>query len=159
MIGHQFEFMKAENWTEVLRWYDELSELNQQQQQTQLTGIDLAPKLKSVLNKMLVAKVTYEWIEQPIDSLAGALLGSSINNSQNNPNEMVGRHFGVWRVVKELAQGGMGQVFVAERSDGQFAKKVALKTIKSGSYSATTKEKFLTEMQTLAQLEHPKIDT
>jgi serine/threonine-protein kinase len=70
---------------------------------------------------------------------------------------MVGRQFGVWRIVEDLALGGMGQVFVAERSDGQFAKKVALKTIKSGSYSATTKEKFITEMQTLAQLEHPNI--
>ncbi len=157
MIVDPFEFMQAENWTEVLRWYDELSELNQQQQQSQLTGIDLAPKLKSVLLKMLAAKETYDWIEQPIDPLAGALLGSSINASQNNPDEMVGRQFGVWRIAKNLALGGMGQVFVAERSDGQFAKKVALKTIKSGSYSDATKEKFLTEMQTLAQLEHPNI--
>src|SRR5688572_10214114 len=37
------------------------------------------------------------------------------------------KRVGVYRIVREAGQGGMGTVYVAERDDGQFRKRVALK--------------------------------
>ena len=43
-----------------------------------------------------------------------------------------GRRFGPYRVVREVGRGGMGAVFLAERADGQFEQRVALKLIRRG---------------------------
>src|SRR6185312_17503014 len=37
--------------------------------------------------------------------------------------------FGVWRVLRSLGEGGMGTVWLAERSDGEFEQRVAIKQL------------------------------
>ncbi len=62
---------------------------------------------------------------------------------------------GPFRVVRAIGQGGMGQVFLGERADGQFDQRVALKLI---SYPAPgLVRRFLDERRILASLEHPGI--
>jgi eukaryotic-like serine/threonine-protein kinase len=68
-----------------------------------------------------------------------------------------GRRIGPYRVVRELARGGMGVVYLAERADGQFQQRVALKLIKRGMDSEEIHQRFLAERQILAQLNHPHI--
>jgi tetratricopeptide (TPR) repeat protein/predicted Ser/Thr protein kinase len=68
-----------------------------------------------------------------------------------------GRRIGPYRVVRELARGGMGVVYLAERADGQFEQRVALKLIKRGMDSDEIHQRFLAERQILAQLNHPHI--
>ena len=43
-----------------------------------------------------------------------------------------GHRIGPWRVVREIGRGGMGAVYLAERADGDFEQRVALKRIKRG---------------------------
>ena len=157
MSAIQFNHLTAEHWAEVLSLYDELVVLSAQQQQDKLNNPELKYQTRSLLQQMLNTKDTYDWLEQPIDPLADALMGPGSQHDLQNPEHMEGREFGVWKVTKELSQGGMGQVFLAERADGQYSKTAALKTIKAGYFSSTTQQKFITEMQTLAQLEHPNI--
>jgi len=64
---------------------------------------------------------------------------------------------GPYRVVRELARGGMGVVYLAERADGQFEQRVALKLMKRGMDSEEIHQRFLAERQILAQLTHPHI--
>ncbi len=64
---------------------------------------------------------------------------------------------GSYRVVRELARGGMGVVYLAERADGQFEQRVALKLIKRGMDSDEIHRRFLAERQILARLNHPHI--
>ncbi|MGH7629126.1 MAG: serine/threonine-protein kinase [Gemmatimonadales bacterium] len=64
---------------------------------------------------------------------------------------------GPYRVLRELARGGMGAVYLAERADGQFEQRVALKLIKSGMASDEIHRRFLAERQILARLHHPHI--
>ncbi len=64
-----------------------------------------------------------------------------------------GERIGPYRILRELGQGGMGAVYLAERDDGAFQKQVALKTIPR--YGA--QGRFQQERQILAQLEHPGI--
>jgi tetratricopeptide (TPR) repeat protein/predicted Ser/Thr protein kinase len=69
----------------------------------------------------------------------------------------VGRPIGPYRVMRELARGGMGVVYLAERADGQFEQRVALKLIKRGMDSDEIYRRFLAERQILARLNHPHI--
>ena len=51
----------------------------------------------------------------------------------------------------------MGEVWEAERADGQFDQLVALKLLKRGMDSEEVLRRFLRERQILARLEHPNI--
>ncbi len=64
---------------------------------------------------------------------------------------------GPYRLVRRLGEGGMGEVFLAERSDGEFEQRVALKRIRAGLDSSAIAERFLRERQILARLDHPGI--
>ncbi|WP_028079780.1 serine/threonine-protein kinase [Solimonas soli] len=69
---------------------------------------------------------------------------------------MLGRLIGAWRLVAVAGRGGMGVVYEAERADGAYAQRAALKLIQS-SVSAGVRERFLRERQVLAQLRHAHI--
>jgi serine/threonine-protein kinase len=61
-------------------------------------------------------------------------------------------------VIRELGHGGMGRVFLAERVDGAYEQRVALKLTRSGSGNPQVlRERFLFERQVLARLQHPNI--
>ena len=64
---------------------------------------------------------------------------------------------GPWRIVREIGRGGMGAVYLAERADGQFEQRVALKLIKRGLDTDEILQRFRNERQILARLEHPGI--
>ena len=63
--------------------------------------------------------------------------------------------FGPYRVLRSLGAGGMGEVWLAERDDGQFEQRVA---IKQAAYPTPgLLNRFRQERQILARLEHPRI--
>jgi eukaryotic-like serine/threonine-protein kinase len=68
-----------------------------------------------------------------------------------------GRRIGPYLVEQKIGHGGMGEVFAASRADGQFEKKVALKLVRSGYDTSFILERFRTERQILANLDHPNI--
>jgi eukaryotic-like serine/threonine-protein kinase len=76
---------------------------------------------------------------------------------RSEADSAAGRGIGPYRVVRELARGGMGVVYLAERADGQFEQRVALKLIKRGMDSDEIHRRFLAERQILARLNHPHI--
>jgi serine/threonine protein kinase/tetratricopeptide (TPR) repeat protein len=68
-----------------------------------------------------------------------------------------GVRLGAYRVLSELGRGGMGAVYLAERSDDQYRKQVAVKLIKRGMDTDAALRQFQHERQILAGLEHPNI--
>ena len=69
----------------------------------------------------------------------------------------VGQRFGVFETRAVLGRGGMGVVFLAERSDGELAQTVAIKVIERGWLARRALERFRVERQMLAGLTHPGI--
>lgn len=69
----------------------------------------------------------------------------------------IGKNIGNYRIINELGTGGMGAVFLAERIDGGFKQKVALKVVKKGMDSEAILRRFQIERQILANLNHPNI--
>ena len=62
-----------------------------------------------------------------------------------------------YRVLEKVGEGGMGVVYLAERADGQFEQRVALKVVKRTAFNAPLVRNFLNERSILARLTHPNI--
>lgn len=80
----------------------------------------------------------------------------------DNDSALSGRRIGVWRLTKRLAAGGMGDVYLASRADGQYQQQVAIKLIRHGVDTSASLRKhiirrFREERQHLANLLHPNI--
>src|SRR4029077_590638 len=65
--------------------------------------------------------------------------------------------FGPYRVIREIGRGGMGRVFLAERADHEFSRRVAIKLIKRGMDTDAIIRRFRNEREILASLDHPNI--
>ncbi len=64
---------------------------------------------------------------------------------------------GPYRLIRELGLGGMGAVWLAERSDGTLKRTVALKLPHAGPFQRQLAERFDRERDILAALTHPNI--
>ena len=70
---------------------------------------------------------------------------------------MVGKRVGLYRVLRQIGLGGMGAVYLAERADDQFRKRVALKAVRPELFNEQALRRFQNERQTLAVLDHPNV--
>lgn len=68
-----------------------------------------------------------------------------------------GQTLGAYRIERELGRGGMSVVYLAERDDGQFRRRVAVKLIKRGMDTDAVIVRLRRERRILAALEHPYI--
>jgi tetratricopeptide (TPR) repeat protein len=64
---------------------------------------------------------------------------------------------GPWRILREIGRGGMGVVYLAERTGEQFRQLAALKLVRAGVGSEEILARFRRERQILARLNHPNI--
>ncbi len=70
---------------------------------------------------------------------------------------LIGRRIGSYKVLRRIGSGGMGAVYLAQRDDDQFRKRVALKAIRAGLIEEHVLRRFQNERQLLAVLNHPNI--
>ena len=70
---------------------------------------------------------------------------------------VAGRRVGQYEIIRKLGDGGMGAVYLAARADDQYQKQVAIKLIKFGFDNQFIVNRFLSERQILASLDHPNI--
>ena len=68
-----------------------------------------------------------------------------------------GAPIGAYRIISVLGRGGMGAVYLAERADGAFEQRAAIKVIQSHGPAAFLLERFQQERSILARLSHPNI--
>ena len=107
-----------------------------------------------------------DFIESPVWSESAVFNTSAKKNlsesfdeevNGNNRDDLIGKKIGVYRLTRELGRGGMGAVYLAERSDGEFQQRAAIKLIKRGMDSDFIIRRFRHERQILASFEHPFI--
>jgi len=68
-----------------------------------------------------------------------------------------GRRIGPYEVLREIASGGMGTVYLARRADGAFEMRVALKILRPERAHGEVLRRFQQEREILATLDHPNI--
>lgn len=139
--------MDADRWKLLSRVYAEsLEREGEARDQYLLEACADDPELKVEVERMLAAD------PDAVDRIA------SEAHASLSP-AWVGTTIGRYRIVREHAKGGMGRVFEAERSDGTFDQRVALKLLHSSLASDELIERFRQERQILARLQHPHIAT
>ncbi len=89
-----------------------------------------------------------EFLESP------AIVNESILSS---PKTASGQRLGSYSLVRQVGEGGMGIVYEAVRSDGEFEQRVAIKVVKLWLTSDRETARFRAERQILARLDHPNI--
>jgi serine/threonine protein kinase/tetratricopeptide (TPR) repeat protein/TolB-like protein len=70
---------------------------------------------------------------------------------------MAGKRIGAYRILREIGCGGMAVVYLAERADEQYRKRVAIKMLHPGINKDEILRRFRNERQALATLDHPGI--
>lgn len=90
------------------------------------------------------------WIERPV-------LGAATASAAFDPPKLDGRTLSGYTLVREIGRGGMGCVYLAERSDETFHRKAAVKLVLPPAVSAEVIARFQQERKILASLDHPNI--
>lgn len=116
------------------------------------------PDLAAEVAELLAADLSAgdEFLNFGVGGFAPELVGEALDAGLAASPE-AGQRIGPWRLRTLLGRGGMGEVWEAERADGQFDQLVALKVLKRGMDSEEVLRRFLRERQILARLEHPNI--
>ena len=73
------------------------------------------------------------------------------------PASREGTRLGPYRLERLLGEGGMGQVWLAERADGLYQRQLALKLLRPGYADPNLRLRFSREREILARLQHPNI--
>ncbi len=72
-------------------------------------------------------------------------------------NSFVGQKIDIYEIIGELGFGGMGAVYLAERTDEKFEQKVAVKMLKREFNVERIRQTFQREKEILSKLNHPNI--
>lgn len=95
-----------------------------------------------------------------LDSPEAGLVRAALDLGDSDPERgdlAPGDHLGRYQILGELGRGGMATVYDAERADGTFHQKVALKLLRRGLDTDEIVRRFLAERQILSGLEHTNI--
>jgi len=144
----------------VSRWenlFDELIELPVPERARRLAELRAEDaELAERLARLLAADAAATGF---LDRSTLDLLGTNREPEETDlePQLPAGTTVGAWRVVSLLGRGGMGEVYLADRTDPAFAQRVALKVIKRGMDSQAIVRRFVRERQILARLDHPNL--
>jgi len=117
------------------------------------------PLLKQ-LEQMLMAR---EQVQHNGFLGASPALPPSVPASTNEPQATAwaeGSRIGPYRLVRRLGEGGMAEVWMAQRDDGAFQRTVAIKLLfrnKGSSDRDSFAQRFTRERDILASLDHPHI--
>jgi len=147
----------AQRWQRVGAIFDEVVERPPAERAAlldALCGQDTG--LRSEVDALLCADDTAARFDLRVDRARNAAAADWVVHDDAHANRK-GDRIGPWRLIHELGRGGMGVVWLAERADGQFDQRAALKLIKRGMDSDAVLQRFLRERQILARLEHTHI--
>ncbi len=137
--------MDVERWQRLSPLLDVLLELEGDARLAQLQILRAEdPALAAELEKLLALEDTRDdFMSQPLLDKPG----------QPQSGTMVGPY----RMESVLGEGGMGMVWLAERADGLYERKVALKLLRPGLADPNLRLRFSREREILARLAHPNI--
>jgi eukaryotic-like serine/threonine-protein kinase len=142
-------------WHEIEAQFDSLCDLEAEARAAALVALaSRDPELASEVRAMLVADAALAGpLERGLQSVAAEELAAVAAVGDALPPPATGP----WRMRERRGAGGMGEVWLAERADGAFAQRVAVKLLKRGMDSEELVARFQRERHILARLEHPAI--
>ncbi len=91
------------------------------------------------------------------DKVIGEPLANIAAKIERNVPATAASHAGPYKLLREIGRGGMGAVYEAERADGAYRGRVAIKFVSRAVRSDFVVDRFLRERQILADLDHANI--
>jgi serine/threonine-protein kinase len=148
-------------WADLSAFLDALFELDLAGQEASLQEREQRdPELATQARALLHADATDGLLERGLAAAAPEIIASLAadrSQAEIEPIPQAGLLIGRWRVLQPLGRGGMGEVLLAERADGEFVQLAALKRLKRGMDSDEILIRFAQERRILAALSHPNI--
>jgi serine/threonine protein kinase len=136
---------------EVLRLFREVDDLTPAERTLYFEKLQVPADVRAELESLLRFDAPDAPMAEVITGAAQALLESL----EEFPAP--GLRCGPYRLKCLLGRGGTGEVFLAERADGQVEQRVAIKLLCRSVARASLRSRFLRERQILAGLQHPGI--
>ncbi|MFN7932056.1 MAG: serine/threonine-protein kinase [Bryobacteraceae bacterium] len=107
------------------------------------------PVLRQEVEALLTSDEDEDLVEKSVRQAASQVLEERDDATQER--------LGPFRILRKLASGGMGSVFLAARDDDQYHQQVAIKLIRYGLNREDILRRFRAERQILANLAHANI--
>jgi serine/threonine protein kinase len=150
-----------ERWQQIEQLLDAALELPSNRRSAFLDSACVADaELRAEVERLLRAcEESEDFLEQPAQEFAAPILANLASDLDPPATPATpGTRIGPYRILEEAGRGGMAVVYRAERDDGQFCKRVAVKLVCTGGVAEEELlRRFREERQILADLEHPGI--
>ena len=154
--------MTPERWTEIKAL---LAAVLERPREERVGFLDQACNNDLTLRAEVESLLTHEQPEDERDSRIlsrGLRLQNLVSSgtTEHAPRALIHAHhgrIGPYKIVREIAYGGMGAVYLAERDDDQYRRQVAIKLIRRDMDTEFILQRFRNERQILAALDHPNI--
>jgi len=146
----------------ALELFDTLVELGGPEREPRLLALAQSdPELAQEVQRLLDADAAESGLlDRGVQGVAETVLSELYVNASASGLH-AGTVIGSFTLLRPLGQGGMGEVWLAERrvaqADGDFVQQVALKLLKRGMDSDALVRRFVQERRILAELNHPHI--
>ena len=151
----------TDRWPEARRYFEELVDAPDAVRADGLARLAAADStLAQLVESLLDAdRAPSGPLERPLDGELAERLAALAEEvtSELDPATRAGEVVGPWRLVARLGRGGMGEVWAAERDDGEFTQRAAVKLVRGGLDGRVILARFVRERQILAGLSHPHI--
>jgi serine/threonine-protein kinase len=145
--------LDAALWQQISKHLDALEELAPAHRRRHLEELaTVQPGLARTLRELLAEEV----LLRESDFLVGSALPLAALRPDPRPS-MAGRQIGAYTIGQLLGRGGMGEVWLASRSDGRFEGRCAMKFIDSAMARPDLAQRFRREGRLLGRLSHPNI--
>lgn len=143
--------MNAAHWQLVQDLFESALALPPAERHTFLKANCADEETAELLAEMLEAdNLGSSVLDQSVQHLAGGMLAQSDSSASSSV-----KGFGAYRLVRLLGEGGMGVVWLAERTDTEG--QVAVKFLPGAWLSPARRDRFMQEVRLLAKLSHPGI--
>jgi len=143
-------------WPEARRLFEALADAPGEEQAAELGRLAARDAtLARLVGELLAAdRRAAGPLERPI---AAPLEALAPDGGDDQEPTRAGEIVGPWRLLAPLGRGGMGEVWAAERAEGQFEQRAAVKLVRRGLDSEEILARFVRERQILAGLSHPNV--
>ena len=145
--------MDADVWMRVKEVLAKALEVNADEREKLMDEMGISGETRREVRSLL----DFEDASEDVMKLSAVELSKDFISEGDEEPALAGQRVGPYRIVSELGHGGMGAVYLAERVDGKFEQKVALKLLKREMNTSALRRHFEQEREILATLQHPNI--